>query len=278
MDYKNLLSGAGAGVITKTITSPLDRIKILYQTDIINKNISLGNNIKNIYKSQGLLSFYRGNLTNIIKIVPNYSLKFTFNEFYKKKLWNKTNNLSILQLMSVGMLTGTSLITITHPLDVLKTRFAISDKNQSFYRYSRNVLINEGIGGFYKGFNVSIVSGSLFIGLQLASYDIYKSYLKNKIDNNILSNLISGAGCGLTAVLLTYPGDVIHKKMHINGKLDEKKLYNNTLDCIKKTISKHGIRNGLYSGLSIAIIKTIPSAGIQFASYDFCKKLLNKII
>ena len=277
MDYKHLLSGAGAGIVTKTLTSPFDRIKILYQTDTktVNRNVSIIQNIKHIYKTEGLLSFYRGNGANILKIVPNYSLKFSFNEYYKKTLYNKTEDLTLSQLTSVGILTGSSLITTTYPLDILRTRFAVSSKNQSFYNYSKSVLQNEGLKGFYKGFGVSLVTGSIHVGFQMTSYDMYKSYLNKQIDSSISTNLLCGAGAGLTALILTFPGDVIRKKLHVNGKLNETKLYENTFDCLKKTVQRQGIRNGLYSGLGISVIKTIPSSAIQFASFDFFKSMLS---
>jgi hypothetical protein len=209
-----------------------------------------------------------------MKVIPTFSLKFSLNEFYKKKL-GKNTDLFPQQLVPIGLLTGATLISLTYPLDVLRTRFAIAQKNESIIKYSKNVLFNEGMKGFYKGFNVSVISGSLHIGLQMSSYDIYKNYLRNHFNENnqIFTNLLCGSGAGLTAQILVFPADVIRKKMHIDGKLKESKKYINSYDCLKKTASTYGFRYGLYSGLMISCIKTIPSAAIQFASYEYFKNM-----
>jgi hypothetical protein len=270
------VAGAGAGVITRTSNAPFDRLKILYQTNDkhINRSNSIFQNVSNVYKKQGFMSFYRGNGVNIIKSVPSLSLKFTINDYFKTLLWNKKDNLTVKQLVPVGLLTGSSLIMLTYPLDLLRTRFAISSSNQSITKYTRNVLSTEGIRGLYKGLPISLLVGSFHIGIQLSCYDIYKTNLKRYIDHSMATNMLCGAGAGLTAQVSTFPGDVIRKKMHIDGKLNEKRKYANTIDCIKKTIRTEGLRKGVYSGLTVSAIKTIPSASIQFASFEFLKKML----
>ena len=74
------LSGVHAGVISRTLTAPLDRLKIMMQ------QYSRGNIVEhaiNIIKEGGLRSFWRGNLTNCIKMAPETATKFfTYESFH----------------------------------------------------------------------------------------------------------------------------------------------------------------------------------------------------
>tara|TARA_B110000908_G_C10224755_1_gene437324 strand:- start:75 stop:902 length:828 start_codon:yes stop_codon:yes gene_type:complete len=271
MDYTNFISGASSGIITKTLTSPLDRMKILYQTNnkVIVYESSLIRNIRNVYETQGCLSFYRGNGVNIAKIVPAYSLKFTFNDYFRKLLWGRTTDLSLQQMMYSGVFTGISLISILYPLDVVRTRFSVSPNSLSLPRYSLGVLKTEGVKGFYKGLRLSLLTGSTHISIQMSSYDMYKSQIEQK---SVFSNLLCGAAAGITSQAIVYPGDLIRKKLHIDGSLSKSKTYTNTFDCIRQTLLHQGIR-GFYRGIPISILKTIPSSAIQFSSYDYIKNL-----
>lgn len=264
MESKTFIAGSCSGVITKTLIAPFDRIKILYQVNnpLIIKNKPLIYNIKNIYYKEGFLSFYKGNISNILKHVPTYSLKFTFNDFYKQKLYN--NNLNFNQSIFCGLLTGYSLITITYPLDLLRTNIAIKDNNISFIK---RTCLNEGLKGFYKGYGLSVLTGSMHISLQMSSYDYYKKILLYYECNNNVKNLFAGSCAGVTAATLTYPGDVVRKNMHIENI--------NTFNCFNKIINKYGYKS-LFNGLKISIIKTIPNAAIQFATFDFIKNFLYK--
>lgn len=260
MDSKNFIAGTCSGIITKTLIAPFDRIKILYQVNnsLIVKNKSLSYNIKNIYYKEGFFSFYKGNTSNILKHIPTYSLKFTFNEFYKEKIYNN-NNINLNKSIFCGLLTGVSLITLTYPLDILRTNIAINDKNLSFIK---KTFLNEGIRGFYKGYGISVLTGSIHISIQMSSYNYYKQNLEKYNYNNNLKNLLSGSGAGLTAAILTYPGDVIRKNIHIDN-----------FNCFRKIINKYGYKS-LFNGLQISIIKTIPNAAIQFAAFDFIKNFM----
>lgn len=276
MDYRNFLAGAGTGLITKTCVSPLERLKILYQTQGINnpnKYGSITNSLRTIVKEEGFRGLYKGNLVNCYRITPIYSLKFTFNEFYKSILI-KDRKATFIDLLTVGALSGISQIGATYPLDLLRTRYALAETNQGIINYSRNVLKSEGIRGFYKGIPISMVTGSTHIGLQLSFYETYKSRIKNVNGlDNVGTKLLSGSLAGVCAQSITYPGDVLKKRMHTNGILGEKKHYINTYDCIKQIYNKEGMR-GFYKGIRVSTLKTIPSAAIQFTVYDKLKKWL----
>lgn len=273
MDYRHFLAGAGTGLITKSCVAPLERLKILYQIQAIktpNKYGSITDSLKTIVKEEGVRALYKGNSINCLRITPIYSLKFTFNEFYKSILI-KDRKPSFIDLLAVGTLSGISQISATYPLDLLRTRYALSETNQCLLSYSKNLVKTEGVKGFYKGIPIAMITGSAHIGLQLSFYETYKKQFGNL--DNVGTKLLSGSLAGVSAQAIAYPGDVLKKRMHTNGILGEKKNYNNTIDCIKKIYKYEGMK-GFYKGLRVSTIKAIPSAAIQFTVYDKLKKWL----
>ena len=83
------LSGITSAIVTKTSIAPLERIKILQQVQSyykINNYQTITGAFRHIYKHEGWLGYYKGNIMNILRIAPAYMLKFPLNEFYKKNL------------------------------------------------------------------------------------------------------------------------------------------------------------------------------------------------
>jgi solute carrier family 25 phosphate transporter 23/24/25/41 len=270
MDYKITLAGTTTAVVTKTVTAPLDRMKILYQLQALRNPGKYGNvwnTTKTICAEEGVRGLYKGNFVNTLRCIPSYSLKFTFNEYYKKVFTSETKP-SFTSLIGVGMLTGVSQISLTYPLDLLKTRYSMAETNGSLGSYTMKMLKTEGIPGFYKGMSVSLLSGSLHVGIQMSAFDIYKHTLDR---DTMYSKMTCGSMAGLTALLLTYPGDMVKKRMHVNGVMGDTCAYRNTRHCVQE-IMKHERLIGFYRGAGISVLKTVPSAAIQFTVFDMLKK------
>jgi len=60
--------------------------------------------------------------------------------------------------------------------------------------------------------------------------------------------------------------------MQTDGMLGEKKMYRNSWNCFMQIIRKEGIVT-LFAGLNANIVRGIPGAAIQFATYDAMKVL-----
>lgn len=91
----DLVAGGISGGIAKTASAPIDRVKLLMQTQAINTAItrpytSILDCVMRVYKEQGFLSFWRGNLANIYRYFPNQALNFAFKDKYKEFFIGKT--------------------------------------------------------------------------------------------------------------------------------------------------------------------------------------------
>ena len=92
--YFNLFdffAGGVAGIVAKTLTAPIERVKLLLQTEA--ENAKLKNKYGGIVdcfvrcvKEEGILSLWRGNGVNVIRYFPTQALNFSTKDFYGRLL------------------------------------------------------------------------------------------------------------------------------------------------------------------------------------------------
>ena len=84
----SLAAGGVAGGVAKTVIAPLDRSKIFFQTNET-RNYRFRYALRWLrhgYRTEGLLSLWRGNTATLARIVPYSALQFMSFEQYKKLL------------------------------------------------------------------------------------------------------------------------------------------------------------------------------------------------
>lgn len=80
-------AGGVAGAVSRTVVSPLERLKILFQVQSAGREeykMSVGKGLAKMWKEEGWRGFMRGNGTNCIRIVPYSAVQFGSYNFYKK--------------------------------------------------------------------------------------------------------------------------------------------------------------------------------------------------
>ena len=125
--WHSLASGAIAGALARTCTAPIDRIRILYQTSST-RRFSFANAWKTslvILRDEGVAGFYRGNGASIVRVAPYAATIFTTFDAYEDTLTTLFDvNHSAWTRFCAGSLAGMTAVTLTYPLDLLRTRIA----------------------------------------------------------------------------------------------------------------------------------------------------------
>lgn len=259
------LNGGVGGIISRTTTAPLELLKIYKQNDYLFKST----NFFNIIKNEGVFSLWKGNLTNCIRIFPNSAINFmTFN--YSKKYIQNLNyqfNDKIINL-SCGTISGIAATTFTYPLDNARTRLTTQVNNNN-YNNIYDVFKKTSIKNLYNGYRMTLCGFVPYNSLNFMFYNIYKNY--NIVNNQNINNLISGGIAGMSAVSITYPTDLIRRRLQMQDLHNNIIKYNGIIDCIKKIYNIDGII-GFYKGLGYCYIKIFPSMAIQFCIVDYFKK------
>ncbi|KYR02345.1 EF-hand domain-containing protein [Tieghemostelium lacteum] len=267
-----MAAGATAGVVSRTLTAPMERVKITYQ---INTGApkSLMDTFRSVYADGGFRGLFRGNFANILKVSPESAVKFATFEAVKKLFAENDSELTSGQRFTAGAVAGIAAHTSLFPLEVVRTRLTASSEYKGIFDCIVKTAKSEGyIVPFYRGLTASILSTIPHSGINMMVYETLKHEIIRLTNNPYPSSLQLLTCASISSVcgqLVGYPFHVI--KTRIITKPDN---YKGLLDGISQTVKKEGFK-GLYRGIIPNFMKSIPSHGITFVTYEFIKKNFN---
>jgi solute carrier family 25 phosphate transporter 23/24/25/41 len=276
---KNMVSGGIAGAVSRTITAPLDRLKILYQINY--KGLSNPPNIikglNQVFIKDGFTGLFRGNFINTMKACPETSIKFSSFEFFKHKLTKDgRTTISKPELFMCGAFSGLLSSFCVFPLEVLKTRFAAAPTGtyNSITDAVTKISKTEGrIKPFFNGYQATLCSVFPNSGINLMTYEILKTkaskYFTEKKNKEIPHTLYMaiGACSAIFSSSLMYPWQLITSRVIMQGLSNNKKSMR---DIIKEVKYNEGLI-GFYKGFKPAMTKILLGNGIAFYVYEACK-------
>ncbi|OOF92284.1 hypothetical protein ASPCADRAFT_210167 [Aspergillus carbonarius ITEM 5010] len=287
------IAGGVAGAVSRTIVSPLERLKILLQIQSVGREeykLSIWKALGKIGREEGWKGFMRGNGTNCIRIIPYSAVQFGSYNFYKKFAESSQNaELSAVHRLICGGAAGITSVTITYPLDIVRTRLSI--QSASFAGLSHRevgerlpgmfttmVLIyrNEGgIVGLYRGIIPTVAGVAPYVGLNFMTYESVRRYLtpEGDITPGPLRKLLAGAISGAVAQTCTYPFDVLRRRFQINTMSGMGYQYTSIMDAVKAIVAEEGLR-GLFKGIVPNLLKVAPSMASSWLSFELTRDFL----
>lgn len=286
---KDFFYGGMAGIISKTIAAPLERMKLLLQTQ--DSNLQLKDRKykgffdcgRRIVMEEGVLSFWRGNSANVVRYFPTSALNFAFKDYYNRRfnVYSKETDpykFALATIMCGGM-AGASCMMFVFPLDLTRTRMGVDIGKAGATQYSgmwdcmRSIYGRSGITGLYSGLAVSIPSIFLFRALYFGIYDIGKEMFPGYKEKSLLVKFAFAQVVTTTSETLSYPTDTIRRRMMMNSGL-EKKLYANTMDCIRSIARNEGYA-AFFKGNMSNILRSV-SSSLVLVLYDEIKNYMNQ--
>lgn len=187
---------------------------------------------------------------------------------------NRQANRSMYALKSFvsGGLAGMCAKSSTAPLDRLKILLQAQNKyyrNYGVFTGFMAIYKNEGFRGYYKGNGAMMLRIFPYAAIQFAAYEQYKRLLKPFFNQKThTSKIFAGSLTGMTAVLFTYPLDMVRARLAYQV---HEKRYRSILHTLTSIPKQEGGLIALYRGFSSTIIGMIPYAGTAFYSYEVFK-------
>ncbi|KAL6133080.1 hypothetical protein ACLB2K_065317 [Fragaria x ananassa] len=274
-DLALFFAGAVAGAAAKTVTAPLDRIKILMQThgvrvgqESAKKAIGFVEAIAMIGKEEGLKGYWKGNLPQVIRIIPYSAVQLFAYEAYKKFFTGKDGELSLLGRLAAGACAGMTSTFVTYPLDVLRLRLAVEPGYRTMTEIALTMLREEGFASFYYGLGPSLIGIAPYIAVNFCVFDLVKKSLPEEFRKKAEASLLTGLVSASLATLTCYPLDTVRRQMQMRGT-----PYKNVLDAIPGIVARDGLI-GLYRGFLPNALKTLPNSSIRLTTYDMVKRLI----
>lgn len=268
---ENLIIGGLAGAISRTLTAPIELLKIQQQNKFI-PNTTLYDVIKN----EGITGLWKGNFSNCIRIFPQMGINYSVFNNVKKNLENinsKTeydNKKNIIPLISGGV-SGATAMTLVYPLETVRSILSLQTCKEQ-YKGIFDVLYKVPTKQLYNGLNMSLIGFVPYNALNFMFFYYYNTLFSGLfLEKYVMNKLCSGGLAGVSAVSITYPTDLIRRRLQLQGVFNNTTVpkYNGIKDCVKQIIKKEGVR-GLYKGLNACYIKIFPANAIQFIVIGIC--------
>lgn len=189
------------------------------------------------------------------------------------------------QLVAGGVAGGFAK-TVVAPLERVKILFQTRRaefQSVGLFGSFRKIVKTEGVLGFYRGNGASVARIVPYAALHYMAYEQYRHWITlslPSIGRGPVLDLVAGSFAGGTAVLFTYPLDLVRTKLayqvveptglNVGGQLHTKTIYKGIYDCVLKIYRKGGIR-GLYRGAAPSLYGIFPYAGSKFYFYEEMK-------
>jgi len=288
--------GGVSGAVSKTLTAPIERVKLLIQTQDANPKIrsgevprytGIGNCFSRIRAEQGVGAFWRGNMTNCIRYFPTQAFNLSFKDAFKKmfpKYDPKTEfaNFFAANMASGGMAAAGSL-SIVYPLDYARTRLAsdVGSGKKTFDGLAdcikKTAAGPRGPIALYTGFCVSLAGIIPYRGFQLGAFDTLVGLNPFKDDTGMMgvaTTFFSAQAAIIGGATISYPFDTVRRRLQMQAELPkEKHLYQGTFDCLKKIAAEEGVFAGVYKGFVANAFRSV-GAALVLVLYDRSKRYL----
>ncbi|GAC98700.1 hypothetical protein PHSY_006294 [Pseudozyma hubeiensis SY62] len=340
------VAGGAAGATSRTVVSPLERLKIIMQvqpqssrssgvTSSAGKARAAQNRAYNgvwtglvkMWQEEGFAGFMRGNGINCLRIAPYSAVQFTTYELCKTYLRPEgSGELDVVRKLTAGAVAGIASVVSTYPLDLVRSRISIASANMyneakgeavsaasnassstkaaagGAEKISQDVLRKQiearqkavpgiwamttkvyreegGVRGLYRGCVPTSIGVAPYVALNFHFYEAARKKFSpaDGSEPSALLKLACGALAGSISQTLTYPLDVLRRRMQVAGMKDsqEKLGYKdrNAINAIQNIIKAEGV-TGLYRGLLPNLLKVAPSIGTSFLTYEAVKSFL----
>ena len=195
-----LLIGATAGGIGRTIVAPIDRIKIIYQSNIFKPFTWKGAflTFHEIKQKEGIKGLWRGNMPSLVRVLPYEAIKF--------KVYLQFNSNQYSKLFA-GMIAGICGEVCTYPIETIRTKISYRiGQNNTYLRIIKEL----GISGMYRGINPAILSSASYNGISFGMYEYWKEY------NYTVAAILAG----ISSTLCCYPMEIVKRRRQVGIQAD----------------------------------------------------------
>jgi solute carrier family 25 (adenine nucleotide translocator) protein 4/5/6/31 len=287
----DLVIGGSIGAISKTVMAPVERVKLLMQTQDSNPEVlagkverykGIGDCFRRVYAEQGMLAFWRGNLVNCLRYAPQQGSALAFNDFLNNAFPVYNPNTDFWKGFGVklasGGLAGAVANTICYPFDFARTRLAsdLAKGKPQFKGIADCILTtvrNQGITGLYTGWTVTCMGAFVYRAGQLGCFKQIQDmnpYQKDKGTLGAVSSFVAVTIARTVVMPFNYPFDTVRRRMMLQSEKPlAERVYKGSIDCFSQVLRKEGLK-GMYKGMVPELFRGV-GGSLVIVAYDRIK-------
>jgi len=283
----NLAAGGISGAIAKTITAPLEKVKLAIQNQDSNPRIlsgemkrytGMGNCFQRHITELGAGSLWRGNVANCIRYIPTAAFNLAFKDNIKKLFpkYNKKTEFASFAAAQVasGAAAGGVTNTLVYPLIYVRT--VLGADMGAVKQYTgmadclKKTVAENGFMSLYNGIGPSSVGIVVYRGAQFGLADTLKAfnpYQKDFTAVGLASKFMVAQVAVSVSGIVAYPFDTMQRRLQIEAsKPEAEQIYKGMADCFGKILKKEG-PGGFFKGAFANILRGT-GAAIVLVMYD----------
>ncbi|KAJ5740305.1 hypothetical protein N7493_000177 [Penicillium malachiteum] len=308
------IAGGVAGVVSRTATAPLDRLKVylIAKTGVTKQAVSAAKDgaplvaagnasrtlavaFKELWRAGGIRSMFAGNGLNVVKVMPESAIKFGAYESAKRAFaglegHNDPKRLKPTSQFLSGGIGGMVAQCFVYPLDTLKFRMQCSTVegglkgNKLIAATARKVWNANGLLGFFRGLPLGLIGMFPYAAIDLTTFEYLKrallarqARLNNCHEDDVpLNNFVTGAIGALSGGL---SASFVYPLNVLRTRLQAQGtvLHPATYTGIADVARKTLAAEGprgLYKGLTPNLLKVAPAVSISYVVYENSKRFL----
>ncbi|EME40444.1 hypothetical protein DOTSEDRAFT_74125 [Dothistroma septosporum NZE10] len=317
-DVGYFLAGGLSGITSRTATAPLDRLKVylIAQTGATKEEAvqaaknghaavalrhgftTLWGSCRELWAAGGLRSLFAGNGLNVVKVMPESSIKFGAYEASKRAIaklegHNDPKRIAGSSTFVAGGVAGMIAQACVYPLDTLKFQMQCETVKggehgtRLIWHTAKKMWARNGIVAFYRGLPMGLIGMFPYAAIDLATFEGLKKRIiaRNrrrdpsiKHDEDALPNNFSlalmGGFSGAIGASIVYPLNLLRTRLQSQGTASHPRTYTGIMDVTSQTIKGEGVR-GLFRGLTPNLLKVVPAVSITYVVYENTKKALH---
>ncbi|EQC39121.1 hypothetical protein SDRG_03329 [Saprolegnia diclina VS20] len=290
-----LFAGGVAGSVGKTCTAPLSRLTILFQVHSMVSathkgkfSDSLPQAFMKVVRNEGVVSLWKGNGASVVHRFPYSAVNFFTYELMKGSFGEASSQSGQMSISFLsGAIAAATSTSVCYPIDLIRTRLITQlDKDIRYRGISHafhRIRAEEGTRGLYRGLSTTLlvtvpnmaVNFTMFEALKEMAL-VYRSSKNEDASVNtslgVIDTLLCGGVSGIVSSSITFPVDVIRRRMQISGIHGGGRAMS-AMEITRALYAEQGVR-GFYRGLAPELLKVIPMVGITFGSFDYIKQAL----
>jgi solute carrier family 25 protein 33/36 len=279
------------------ITAPLEvvktRLQAAHHKDSLQQKFRFGlgtfNALRTLFREESFAGLYRGLGTHLIGAVPSRAIQFfTYGNTKTalREVFGMEPNSFWVHFTSSSV-AGATVVTITQPIWLIKTRMQLQTKKHSETMYSsiwdavRKIRQTEGVAAFYKGMGASYlgISESVFqfvlyerLKVRVAEHNHLTRGTPRDAPLSTVHSLAVASVAKLIASVSTYPHEVIRTRLR-------EQRYGNKYPGVfsgMAVIAREEGARGLYGGMGPHLMRVVPNAAIMFLCYEKIVQMFTK--